>query len=329
MRFEKAESLLHLAIMMQGSAEGIGLQDIQEEFNVGRRTAERMRDAAFRLLPQIEEVKREDKTKRWRMPARTLSGLMQITADDLAEMKTAIDYLKSENLSPYADSLDLLWLKLKGMGRPDAAYRIETDLEALLEAEGYALRPGPKLIINSDILYTLRESIKSYRKVSITYRSRGKGETTTRTVCPYGFIYGKRHYLIAWCDQSNDLRTFSLPYISDVKLLSDSYEKKSDFDLKKHTEKSFGIYQEEPYKIVWKFAARAAEDVREYFFHPTQILEEQPDGSIIVSFTAGGWKEICWHIMTWEGDIQILEPQHLKDKYQELLQQLMKAHQEL
>ena len=46
MRLEKSEQLLKLALMMQSSTEGVGLQEIQEEFEVGRRTAERMRDAA-------------------------------------------------------------------------------------------------------------------------------------------------------------------------------------------------------------------------------------------------------------------------------------------
>ena len=40
MRFEKSEQLLHLAMLMQVSTEGVCLNDIQEEFGVGRRTAE-------------------------------------------------------------------------------------------------------------------------------------------------------------------------------------------------------------------------------------------------------------------------------------------------
>ena len=41
---------------MQAKAEGVSLTDIEEEFNVGRRTAERMRDAIGRLIPEMYEA---------------------------------------------------------------------------------------------------------------------------------------------------------------------------------------------------------------------------------------------------------------------------------
>ncbi|MBT6305426.1 MAG: WYL domain-containing protein, partial [Rhodospirillaceae bacterium] len=50
MRYEKAENLLRLCVMMAGRNQGVSIEMIQEEFSVSRRTAERMRDAALRLL---------------------------------------------------------------------------------------------------------------------------------------------------------------------------------------------------------------------------------------------------------------------------------------
>lgn len=324
MRFEKSEQLLHLAMMMQASTDGVGINNIQQEFNVGRRTAERMRDAVMRLFPQVEEIKFDDKTKRWRIPRGSLSGLLHLTAEDLAEMKTAIDMIKRENMQVHADNLDRLWLKLKGQMRPESANRIETDLEALLEAEGHAMRPGPKPKIEPQVLHILREAIKSFRKVKITYHSRFKGDVTERVICPYGLIYGSRHYLIAWCDHSSGMRTFSLPNIVKITLLAQTYQKSADFDLKTYAQRSFGVFQEDPYKVVWKFSPAVASAVREYEFHPTQEMEDQADGSIIVRFTAGGWKEMCWYLMTWEGDAEILEPAHLKTAYEDIVGKVYK-----
>ena len=136
MRFEKAEQLLQLAEKMQASSEGVSLADIQDQFDVGRRTAERMRDAVMRIFPNVEERVQEDKTKRWRLRSGSLGHLAQLNADDLSELKMGIDHLRRENLPVQADNLERLWVKLKGMVRPESASRIETDLEALLEAEG-------------------------------------------------------------------------------------------------------------------------------------------------------------------------------------------------
>lgn len=51
MRYARQEDLLRLAVMMQGSAEGISISDIEQTFGVSRRTAERMRDAVLRAFP--------------------------------------------------------------------------------------------------------------------------------------------------------------------------------------------------------------------------------------------------------------------------------------
>ena len=56
MRYARQEDLQKLALTMQGSAEGISLADIEIEFKVSRRTAERMRDAVRNAYPQIEEI---------------------------------------------------------------------------------------------------------------------------------------------------------------------------------------------------------------------------------------------------------------------------------
>lgn len=326
MRFEKAEQLLRLAERMQASRDGIGLSEIEEEFQVGRRTAERMRDAVMRLFPAVEEYVSEDRTKKWRLKTGSVSRLAQLNADDLSELKTAIDNLRKENLPMQADNLEQLWIKLKGVIRPEIVSRVETDLEALLEAEGHAMRPGPRPKIEPKVLCLLREAIKGSQKVQITYRGRVKGDIRERVVCPYGFLYGARHYLIAWCDDAQDVRTFVLANIQEIALTDDFFVRHNDFDLKDYSERSFGVYQEEPFQTKWKFDVEVSDDVRDHLFHPTQVLEDQDDGSIVVSFEAAGWKEMCWHLFTWGGNVEILEPEHLKTSYADLVGRIIKKN---
>jgi len=197
MRLEKSRQLLKLALMMQASTEGVGIQEIEDEFEVVRRSAERMRDALLLLFPHTEEIMIDGKSKRWRLPAGAIAGLFHISAEDLAEMKTAIDLLRKEHLVTHAENLEHLWLKIKGRLRPESAASIETDLEALIESESHAMRPGPRPHINPQVLYLLREAIKGFCKVKLTYGCI-KGGVTEPVVHPYGFIYGQRHYLIAW-----------------------------------------------------------------------------------------------------------------------------------
>lgn len=184
MRMEKPEQIFKLALMMQSSAEGITLQDIENECNVSRRTAERMRDVLISLFPQIEEIRQEDKFKHWKLPSGSLNRMIHISAEELAEMKTAIEILKKDNLLTCAGHLEMLWLKIKSHIKQDDVCRIETDLEALLEAEGYAMRPGPRPKINSATLTVLREAVKGCHKVRLTYHGRIKNDLTN-SVMPF------------------------------------------------------------------------------------------------------------------------------------------------
>ena len=77
-------------------------------------------------------------------------------------------------------------------------------------------------------------------------------------------------------------------------------------------EQSFGVFQEGVEDIVLRVRPAAAARAKAYLFHPTQVLEPQPDGGLIVRMTAGGLLELCWHLFTWRGEIEVVGPERLK-----------------
>ena len=87
--YGKMLDLFDLAMQMQSSGDGLSLNDIQNKYNISRRTAERMRDALLRYFPQMEEVDTGERTKRWRIPQRTLNSLIAFSSDELTSLKTA------------------------------------------------------------------------------------------------------------------------------------------------------------------------------------------------------------------------------------------------
>lgn len=308
-RFEKLETLLRVALDMRGTAEGISLDDIQRAYKLSRRTAERMRDAIERVFPQMEQANPGEVPKRWRIRSGVLGGMVGFSAEELAALTTAAGLARRENLSDVSERLQTLSAKLKSLIHPQAARRIGPDLEALTEAEGIALRPGPRLAISPDLLAELRHAIIACRKVRLHYRARGTGRLSRQTVCPYGFLYGNRHYLVAYSlsDRARDYRLFSLANIEKTDVLETPFERRADFSLQKFAERSFGVFQEEPFDVVWRFSPKAAPDARQFQFHPTQTFEDQPDGSLIVRFRAGGALEMSWHLFTWGDEVECPE----------------------
>jgi predicted DNA-binding transcriptional regulator YafY len=317
MRYEKAETILRVALDMQGAALGLSLEEIQRNYSdkpLSRRTAERLRDAIERLFPQIEQANPGEVPKRWRLPGGTVNGLANVTAGELADLGTAISLLRRDNMDAQAENAERGIAKLRALVKRPLMNRIEPDLEALTEAEGLAMRPGPRPKINAEIVSALRDAIITKHKVKLHYLYRGTGKRGYQVVHPYGFLYGNRHYLVAWSeiDRAHDFRNFALSNIERVEVLDRTFTRKRGFLLGEYAQRSFGAFQESPVDVVWKFSPKAAPDAREYLFHPTQVMEAQTDGSLVVRFRAGGLLEMSWHLCTWGGEVEVLRPRKLQ-----------------
>lgn len=312
MRYNRAERLIQLALEMQAARGGLTITDIMERFDVSRRTAIRMRDAVIRSFPQADEVPSNDRTKRWRLSNGSANSLAGITADDLATLEAAAQAFDHANLETHSENLRTLSAKVRGLLKDQEIRHIDPDLEALLEAEGLAHRPGPRPLIPAALFEILREAIKSCRKVSFDYASRTGGTKKRRSVAPLGFLYGHRHYLVAQEEGADGLRSFSLPAMSSVKMEPESFERPEDFDLKKFVARCFGVFDEPPVTVVWKFSAEAAPLARQFVFHHSQTLEDNSDGSLTVRFEAGGKLEMAWHLMSWGHHVEVIEPAALR-----------------
>ncbi len=324
MRYEKSQALLRLANELQGTAEGLSLRDIQEKFSVSRRTAERMRDAVCEVFPDVEEVLLGDGFKRWRIRLRRSGAVAPITVDELTTLHAAAARLRQEGLKDQADVVDGVEAKLRSMLLPNVLVRLGADYEALLESQGLAMRPGPRPRIAGLVMRDLREAIKGAWPVTLHYRARETGAHSRLLVHPYGFIYGNRHYLVGFhaSPDIEAIRLFSLANIEKVERAEGQFTRDPNFSLDAYAANSFGVFQEEPFNVVWRVSPEAADDAREHLFHPSQTFEDQPDGSLLVRFKAGGLLEMCWHLFTWGGAIQVVEPQELIDVMREQLENL-------
>jgi predicted DNA-binding transcriptional regulator YafY len=325
-RYEKAEALIELILQLQSSYVGLSIDDISDRFGVSRRTAERMRNTVRVLFPELEERVMDDRIKRWRLPSRRAQGLIRWRAEELAALDTATEFAGVAGRSEHAALLRSLTDKIRSLIDSPTAHRLEPDVEALTEAEGLAARPGPSSRVTPGVIEALREGILACRCVRLDYRRSRTGERVERAVHPYGFLYGNRHYLVAYTPEGDHFRIAQLTGIDRVELLPEYFERREDFDLRAFAARSFGVFQEEPFNVVWRFAPEATAGARTYVFHPTQEFEEQEDGSLIVRFQAGGLQEMAFHAFTWGGLLEVLEPKELRELLREMAEEVAGVH---
>ena len=94
MRYERLTDIVKLAIRMQGLRGGVTLDEIEAEFGVGRRTAERMRDAVEGAFAPLETVDSDDNKRHWRLRSDALRRLVPLSAEELAELGSAAETLE-------------------------------------------------------------------------------------------------------------------------------------------------------------------------------------------------------------------------------------------
>jgi predicted DNA-binding transcriptional regulator YafY len=129
-------------------------------------------------------------------------------------------------------------------------------------------------------------------------------------------LLGTRHYLVAR-DQSKGsaFRRFRLDRIMDAKITGQSFVRDKDFDLDAYAAQSFGSFHSDAEfgQLVWRFSPAAAANAREFMFHPDQVLTDDEDGGLIVTFRASGWVEMAWHLYQWGDTVEVIEPSELRE----------------
>lgn len=316
LRFARLEQLLELALDLQGSFAGISLDDVMSRHGVSRRTATRMLTAVRRAVgeSQFESEVDCDGRKRWRLARPAVVGLFRLSADELASLGRAQGLAEREGDARLSQELAALSRKLRALSPPDWLVHVDPDLEAMTEAQGYAFRAGPRPRVDDHLLERLRHAILAQRRVRLRHRKGPDSRARWQTVGPLGFLYGSRHYLVARSERRKQVVLFRLSRIDRVEPLESGFEAPQDFDLAAFARRSFGVFQEEPFDVVWRFRPAAADEAREHVFHPDQEVEEQADGSLLVRFRAGGLREMAWHLVTWGEDVEVIEPPELRQE---------------
>lgn len=308
---------------MQASATGFSLQDIEREFKVGRRTAERMRDAVRNAFPQIIEEGDPGGRKYWRLPRGTMMRLVEATLPELAALHRASALARRDGDEDTARHLDLLAAKVRATLGASAMRKIAPDLEVLLEADGVTFRPGPREQTDERIVQQIQEAILRGCLIEADHRARNTGRLSRETrLGPIALLQGEvRRYLLAWSEYQDDLRLFTLSGFERVSLEDEGFERPEGFDLSAWLSESFGVFREPAQDIVWRFSPEVADEVASWVFHPGQTTERTADGALIVRFRAGGLLEMVWHLFRWGDQVEVIAPEELRRLFLDQLAQ--------
>jgi predicted DNA-binding transcriptional regulator YafY len=169
------------------------------------------------------------------------------------------------------------------------------------------------------MLMLLNRALVEGRKVCMVYETRSRGgEVSERVVHPYHIMpYVRSWQLIAHCERRDEVIMFKVDRIREATLLDERYRIPDDFNLDDYLGATWGLMRGEagePEDVVLRFEPEAGRWVAEEYWHPSQQVEEQPDGSVLFKLHIAITPEFVNWLLYYGSRVEVLEPPSLRER---------------
>jgi predicted DNA-binding transcriptional regulator YafY len=193
------------------------------------------------------------------------------------------------------------------------------------------MRNLPKSEAHLSVLAKLAEAWTSQHRAKIIYRSLPAAKASERLIDAY-FIEpaapGHSSYVIAYCHRAGEVRIFKVERIEAIELTDETYTIPADFDANKYFSGAWGIVVEgEEQTVRLKFSPAIARLMEETIWHPSQVLEKQAEGSVIMTLKVFYTYELVTWILGWGEKVEVLEPTELRTEVLQTAKAMVKIYQ--
>lgn len=300
---------VHDVIRLIEARHGVTLEELVEETGVNRRTIHRdlnaIEEAGYPLISDWQEGR---KIYRFLTRFKDVPPI-NFTLQELLTLyffRSQLDFLAG---SPFREDMEAVFRKVNSVLPP----RYAAHMERIARVSHPLLQGKRDYGKVSGQLKLLRDALLYQYRVTLHYRAKGKGRPSVYQVDPYTLLFYKGGlYLLAYARNRRALRTFAAERITRVELQKERFEMPDEFRPEEQLKGAFGIVDEEAMEVRVRFSPVVAHTVKERVWHPTQRLRPESDGSLILSFRAGGRMEIVSWILSYGRHAEVLEPEELR-----------------
>jgi predicted DNA-binding transcriptional regulator YafY len=179
--------------------------------------------------------------------------------------------------------------------------------------------------------FKLTEAWLSQKRAKFCYRGVWDQASEERTVEPYFIepvVWTHSNHIVAYCHLKKCIRTYNIDrIIGDVTICPETYEIPANFNAIDYLSSSWGIVQDqELIAVKLKFKPELTEAVTKTSWHPSQKMEIQEDGSIIMTLKTRNTVEFTAWILGWGNSVEVLEPKILRDQIIKTAQSILDAY---
>lgn len=310
MRYETIDKITVMTGLLQ-RPNGVTIRELCDHLECSERGVHRLREK-FEETLNIDVVRELDvhgrtNSVRWKLPSETWRSPIPVKLESTSWLMLQLILGRTHFFeSP----------KTKRMIQ-DLKSKIESsfirDKKRQLKTTYLKFTGGKDYSDMDAVLSVIGDCLRNNRAASVTYRAAFKTDEKTYDIEPYTLVDhgGSLYLLCAVPKHERKIIALALERIISMKQNINTFKIPDDYSPENYLNSSFGIVVEEPFMVKVHLYAEPAYYALDRIWGNDQSIEEQADGSIILSFTSSGRFEIMRWILSCGKNAKVLEPSFL------------------
>ena len=291
-------------VLLAAGERGISAQQLAEEFGVCRQTIHR----DLELLEQSNVPVWQPARGRWAVLQTRYVGNIRLTIHEAVALFFAVRLLcrMADEYNPHAVHA----MRILATRFPEPVRS-----QAMRAAEQLFRRPRNREFVNA--LEELTIGWIERRKVKCHYHASRSRRRHLYVLHPYflepvgpsfaAYVLGYEETYF------RDVITLKIERMSGAVLLDETFPEPEGFDPVRALENAWGImWGRDTTRVRLRFSPQVARRVKESQWHPSQRIEELPDGGCILTLDVAHTLELEPWIRSWGPAVEVMEPEALR-----------------
>jgi predicted DNA-binding transcriptional regulator YafY len=303
---KRYSQVARISIMLRRLIGGATVAELADELQVTKRQV-------HRDLQQIEDsgYPLAQENGRWRLPPGFKGLEVAVSPYELMSLHLALTHLAYLKGTPFVEDLEAVIRKVEA-GLPD---KVRNHLERIITTFAPLQRPVRAYATQRQVIESVRKALLRQLTVVLHGYRKPEGRPQDYQVDPYGLIlYQYGLYLIGYSHPARALRIFALERVKTITVTEDMFVLPRSASYMERLDRTFGLIDETPQEVKIWIASEWAYFVKERSWYPTQKLQSQKDGSVILTMQCGGLDELTAWVLSFGPGAKVLSPQSLIDQ---------------
>jgi predicted DNA-binding transcriptional regulator YafY len=174
------------------------------------------------------------------------------------------------------------------------------------------------------IIKSLTESMLNHTASRITYHAFYRDKIADKEIGPLHFYENNRGlYVFAVKIKDKTVHSYAVERIKNIKPLNCDIKYPDDFDPVEKLNSAFDLTHGEPVTVKIHFSQNEARYIKEKTWSADQQIIENPDGSIMLSMTTSGYRDVKRWVMSFGKEARLLKPEEMKKEIEEELNEVL------